>query len=235
MRIEEEKSKKIKPEKETKPQKEKPDDIDIGSDKNHQSTNCLKTLGCLIVALFLVFIVVCFLIFFIAKPLIEKVNDLPNDFPKELIIYRLEEAKIKIQNQENKLKALKLIESLPSWLVAPFLSLITPDPAGQILTQQENGEFQTKNLEESLRESIEKNEKTVSLSWQLENKSKEDIFNYYSEKLEEAGFELKENISDYNLNLSFLRKEVNGSLVIIDDFTKNNASLIKMTVNYLAK
>lgn len=236
MRIEEEKVIKIEPEEEEiEVDEEKPEKKNRRQNKNRHSTNCLKTFGCLIIALLLIFITVFLLIFFIARPLTERVNKLPDDFPQELIIYRIEEAKIRIQDQENKLKALKLIESLPSWLIAPFLGLITPDPAGQILTQQGNNEFQAENLEESLKESTEKNEKTVALSWKLDNKSKEDVFNYYSEKLKEEGFEIKENISDYDLSLNFLKEGVNGSIVIIDDFTKNNASLINMTVNYLTK
>jgi hypothetical protein len=49
------------------------------------------------------------------------------------------------------------------------------------------------------------------------------------------GFEIKENFSDYELGLNFLKEGMNGVLIIMDDFSKNNGSLVNMTVNYLNK
>jgi hypothetical protein len=237
MRIEEEKTKKINHSSENKPEikQEEPDKNKVNEKRKTYSSGCLRTLGCFIFILIVIFIVVCLIIIFIAAPLVNKTDTLPNDFPQELIVYRLNEAKIKVQDQENKLKAIKLIEAVPSWLIAPFLNIITPDPTGQIHTFNKEAVTNPENLEASLKKSADQNEKTVSLSWQLENKDKADVFNYYKEKLTEEDFEFEESISDYEMNLNFIKDGVSGVIIIMNDFTKNNSSLINMTVNYLSK
>lgn len=202
---------------------------------------CLKTFGCLLFCFILVLLTVFCLVFFIAKPIVEKTNKIPTDFPQELVFHQIDSAKIRIQEQTNKLKAIKLIESLPNWLISPFINLLAANPIGQITLKQDKKDsedaylLKIENLEESLKESTEKEEKTVSVFWEMKNKEKEEIFEYYKNKLKLENYEVKENISDYDLNLTFLKDGISGIITIRDSFSKNNSSLIDMTVNYLSK
>ena len=181
-----------------------------------------------------IFATVAYLVIYVAGPIVKSVDTLPNDFPQNLAIYQLDNAKIKVQNSLDKTKAIKLIRALPGWALNPFVSYLSPEMKTQILASgQTLGATSTLKLVD-LERALNNNSKSVSLSWDNIGKNKEELVDYYKKQLKASGFEVKENVSDYEIDLSFLRGGVSGAMTVVDSFTNNNSSLIKMTVNYLS-
>jgi len=190
--------------------------------------SCLNFFGCLSLMLIIVFAIISCLVIFVAGPIVTKVDDLPKDFPKKIAIYQIDQAKIKIQSPEGKEKALNLIGALPEWALNPFAGYLSTEIKTQIMaTGADNLNFS--GLEQALAD----NSQTVSLSWDDINKTKEDLADYYKTQLKSNGFEIKEDISDYEINLRFIKEGTTGAIAITDSFLKDNNSLMKFTINYL--
>lgn len=195
--------------------------------------SCLKLMGCFVLMLLTIFLAVGYLVIFVAGPIVKKVDELPKDFPKSLTLYQVEKAKIKVQNPDGKAKAAQLIRALPSWVLNPFVGYLSTELKTQVLSSgQTSTSTEGANLAD-LEKALSNQTKTVSLSWSNLNKTKEDLFSYYKNQLKANGFEVKENISDYEIDLSFIREGVSGAITIADSFMNDDGALMKMTINYL--
>lgn len=207
--------------------------------KNHRnSSSCFNFLACLFLLLLIIFGFVAGLVIFIAGPIVKKIDSLPNDFPKQIVIYQLDNAIVKTQTATGKEQLLKLLNSLPDWVLAPWINYLTTDAKTQIIASEQNPQAADKiiNLPQ-LTQAVTKNidNKTVSLSWKNINKSKEDISDYYTNKLLAEGFTVKEKINDYEIDLSFIGNEISGAISITDNFANGSGSIVDFIVNYKAE
>lgn len=207
--------------------------------KRHKQSpggGCLKLLGCLgLTGLILLAVTFC-LVIFVASPLVGKANELPSDFPSQIAIYQLEKAKIAVQDSAGRAQVLQLMRSLPDWLLSPFINYLATEAKTQILSTGdplETKKVTIGDLEKTLTEIQDPNNKTVSLVWDDINKDKEDLAEYYKNELLKNGFGVKENLKDYEININFIKDGVTGAMTIADSFSQNDSSLVKMTVNYL--
>jgi hypothetical protein len=202
---------------------------------SRKGPGCLKTLGCLVLMLVIILSCLFFLVIFVAGPIVKTIDELPGDFPKSFAFYQLDKAKIEVQTPENKEFVLNLVKSLPEWSLSPFMNYLSPDIKTQVLAA--GGLSAGTGIKvEDLQKTLQANAKdtTVSLAWDDVNKNKEDLAEYYKAKLKSEGFTVKEKISDYEIDLSFLRGDVTGALSVSDSFSNDAASLVNMTINYLA-
>lgn len=205
--------------------------------KRPRRHSCLR----LIIGVFLMLAVivgsVACLIVFAAGPLVQAVDAVPADFPKELALYELDQAKIRIQSAESKKLLARLINGLPEWSLEPFLGYLTTDLKTQIAAALNNPDLASENLTVSdLQEALSNDPEltqTVNLKWSNLAKSKDDLFDYYKTQLIVSGFTVKENLTDYGIDLSFFKPGIEGAMSITDSFMEDNNSVIEMTVNYL--
>ncbi|MEK7167902.1 MAG: hypothetical protein AAB791_02775, partial [Patescibacteria group bacterium] len=158
-------------------------------------------------------------------------------FPKELAIYQLDQAEIKVQTDEGKKKILTLVDALPDWLVNPLLDYLSNDlktKLGQTFNDSQIPKnFTAEDLKKSLENINPEEIKTVSLSWDSVGQTKEQIAAYYQDKLKGADFQIKENLADYQINLGFAKEDVFG-LVSFKD-AGSASSQVEMIINYLVK
>lgn len=199
--------------------------------------NCLKLFGCFCLMLLTILVCTICLIFFFIGPMVKRIDELPKDFTKQIVLYQLDKAKIKIQTPADKDKVRQLIRALPTWALSPFLGYLSTEIKTQILADNKEA-IATENLtatdlEKTLNQQDSQNNKTISLSWDNLNKTKEDLFEYYKNQLLSNGFSMTENISDSEIKLVFLKEGITGAMSIMDSFSKDGNSLIKMTVNYM--
>lgn len=191
-----------------------------------------------ILMLTIIAVAVAYLIFFVAGPLVRAVDSLPADFPKDIAIYQLDQAKIKVQSADAKNQLIKLAGSLPDWSLEPFIRYILIDSRSQIIA----GIHDPKNIPENITidgladqlnsDAETPKTKTVGLEWQNLPKTKEEIFDYYKNQLESKGFTVKKKIIDYEIDFSFFKPGIDGAMTIADSFMKENSSLVNMTVNF---
>jgi|GEM_PF-1707005 len=228
---------------EATPQQWQKDDHNIPHkyQKRRKSHGLRNFLIALILMLTIIASAVAYLIFFVAGPLVKAVDSLPADFPKDIAIYQLDQAKIKVQSADAKNELIKLASSLPDWSLEPFIRYILVDSRTQILAGIKDPGILPKNItvnglaDQLKTEAAALNTKTVGLEWQNLPKTKEEIFEYYKDQLEAKGFTVKEKIVDYEIDFSFFKPGIDGAMTIADSFMKENASLVNMTVNYLPK
>ncbi|MFA5047660.1 MAG: hypothetical protein WC516_01320 [Patescibacteria group bacterium] len=211
--------------------------INYGRGHNH---SCLKVFGCLIIVLAIIIFIVFLTIKLFIGPVINSVSTLPSDFPQEVAVYQLDQAKIKIQTPEAKEKILKLIESTPNWLLTPFLNYLSTNIKTQLADTFNNNvrvpqNFTVDELKKTLESPQLKQAQTVSLSWQNINKSKEELADYYKKQLGANNFQVTENLSDYQIDLGFWKDNIFGIISLDDSFQKDGQSTMDMTVNYLKK
>lgn len=204
--------------------------------KRHQENHgCSNFFSCLFLMIFGVAGIIAVLVIFVASPIIKSVDKLPTDFPKQIALYQVESAKIKVQESVDKQQLVNLFKALPDWVIAPWLGYLTTDAKTQIIAGEQNPQATIKNVDLSqLAQAVAKTagDKTVSLSWSNLGKTKEDVFEYYKSKLVSEGFVVKESISDYEIDLSFAGGGTSGAMSIVEDFSKSSSSVIEMIVNY---
>lgn len=204
---------------------------------NH-SYGCLSFLSCFTVMVLVIALTAFLIVIFVAEPIVRKVSVLPEDFPKQIAIYQLDQAVIKVQTSAEKKQLSNLLSALPEWVLTPALAYLTPDAKTQIIAGKQNPQATDTSIDiAQLAQTISKSadEKTVSLSWSSLGKSKEEVFDYYKNKLVTAGFAVKENIGNSEIDLSFIGAGVTGAMAIIDDFSKGSSSVVDLTVNYISK
>ena len=198
---------------------------------------CRNFSGCLIIIFIIIGLMIWGTFKFVIGPAVLAVDQIPNDFPKEIALYQGNLAKIKIQTTESKSKVLNFLNAVPDWASAPFLKWLSPDIKTQLVQKNLNQlNLQDKITVDGLRDSLgaynAKNDKTVSLSWDSVNKSKEELATFYKQELEKNHFQIQESISDYDINLGFWKDNVFGAMKIGDSYQNNGGSAVNMTVNY---
>ncbi|MFA6919048.1 MAG: hypothetical protein WC244_02980 [Patescibacteria group bacterium] len=198
--------------------------------------SCRNLFGCLFLIIIIIGLMVWGTFKFVIGPAIQVVDKIPNDFPQEIVLYQANLAKIKVQTAESKTKVLNFLNSVPDWVSAPFLKWLSPDLKTQLVQKNFNQlslpeEVTVDGLRNSLESYNAKDDKTVSLSWDNINKTKEEMATYYKQELEKNHFQIEEKLSDYNIDLGFWKDDVFGAIKIGDSF-QNNGSVVDMTVNY---
>jgi hypothetical protein len=209
----------------------------IRKSTNH-SYGCLSFLSCFTVMILIVAFTAFLIVIFVAEPIVQKASALPVDFPKQIAIYQLDQAVIKVQTSAEKKQLSNLLSALPEWALTPALAYLTPDAKTQIIAGKQNPQATEANIDMTqLAQTVTKSidEKTVSLSWSSLGKSKEEVFDYYKNKLVTGGFTVKENIGNSEIDLSFIGAGISGAMAIIDDFAKGSSSVVDLTVNYKSK
>lgn len=223
---------------ETKNQKNH-DSTDNAGHKHRPQHSCLKIFSCLTIMLLLVMFCGFLIVLFVVGPITQKIAALPDDFPKELSFYELEKAKITAQLPQERALLVKLIGATPDWVITPLLGFLSTDLKTQIHASWPSvalidEKYNAANLKEALNQ-VNSSTKTISLSWTDVDKTKETLAQYYSKKLDEAGFYTKEKISDNKIDLGFWNNGIYGFMSFADNFAQDQNSVINMTVNYLAK
>jgi hypothetical protein len=204
--------------------------------RRHHS--CFKLLVCLAVMFLVVTACVVFLVFYIAGPIVRTVDTLPPDFPENLALYQLDRAKIKVQSAADKQRLLQMINALPEWLLTPLASYLTTDLKTQVAARLQNPDLLPQNLtisdlEKVLAQQASSSIETVTLTWNDINQNKQDLYDYYKKELQQSGFLVRENLGDYEIDVSFVNDQINGAISIMDNFVNNQGSVMNMTINYL--
>ncbi len=205
---------------------------------NKQGNSCLKFLLAIIAMLAIIGACLYYLVMYIGGPMVKAIDAVPADFPKNLPLYALDQAKIKVQTPENKQQLAKLINSLPDWSLAPFMGYLTTDLKTQVAASKKDfnlpANISAKDLAMALNQGAGQT-KTVGLEWDNIAKKKIDLFDYYKKQLQTAGFTVNEQSLDNEIDLSFFKPGIDGAMSIADSFMKDNNSVMKMTINYLSK
>ncbi|MFA5029514.1 MAG: hypothetical protein WC518_02035 [Patescibacteria group bacterium] len=213
-------------------------ELNLNNPEKNRSREFIKFFGCLILALVIIFITLFAAVRLAVSPVVEKVNQLPGDFPEELAIYLPEKAEIELQTPEGKEKLLKIMGLLPNWLLKPTLAYLSNDLKAKLSQSfadkiDLSRGFTPEELKKALSSPELKKMETTSLSWKQISQPKEEVAGYYKNKLKESGFEFKENLADYEINLGFWKGDIFGLMSFKDD--KENQSQAKIIVNYLKK
>jgi len=217
------------------------DDLEAKNNKpkRHASKHRRHVLAKFLFAILFMFAVIGvslgYLVIFIAGPLVKSVDAVPADFPKELALYELDQAKIKVQSADSKLRLSQLLSGLPAWSLEPFIGYLTTDLKTQIAAGLKDPNLLPKNLSIADLSKSENLTKTVSLKWNDISKTKEELFDYYKKQLASKGFTVNEKLRDTEIDLSFFKPGIDGAMTIADNFMKDNSSMINMTVDYLSK
>ena len=199
--------------------------------------SCLKFFGCLIIMVAAILACTVFLTVYITRPIVKTVEELPADFPKDLIIYQLNQAQIKVLSPESQQKIQQLSAALPDWLVQMLTNYLYPDLKTQIIAENKTPENLPANptIKDLPASDSKKPTQIVTLTWSDINKTKEDLYDYYKKNLEQKGFSVKELASTNEIDLSFFKNGISGAMTIMDSFAKDGNSVVKMTVDYLNK
>ncbi|MFA6593991.1 MAG: hypothetical protein WCT16_01910 [Candidatus Buchananbacteria bacterium] len=199
--------------------------------------SCLKFFGCFFLMIAAVLACAIFLTVYISGPIIKTVEELPADFPKDLVIYQLNQATIKVLSPESKKKIEQLQTALPDWALQLIVDRLYPDLKTQIIAQNKTPESVPENptiKDVTPTSGAGKKEiKTVSLFWDNVNKTKEDLYEYYKKQLETKGFTVEELIQPTEIYLSFFKNNISGAMSLADSFSSGGSSIINMTVDYL--
>jgi len=214
-----------------------PDELPPIRQRRPHRHSCFKFFCCLGVMFLAIVACVIFLVFYVAGPIIKTVDTLPADFPKELTLYQLDQAKIKVQTVADKERLLQLMSALPDWLLAPLTDYLTADLKTQMAAGLQNPQLPKNltlaDLKGILAQEASSSIQTVTLTWSDINQNKQDLFDYYKKELEQNGFEVKNNLSDYEIDSSFVKPGIEGAISIMDNFVTNQSSVMNMTINYL--
>ena len=201
--------------------------------------SCFKFFGCFSLMIIIVLACVVFLTITFTGPIIKTVDDLPKDFPKDLVIYQLNQADIKVLSPQSRAKVAQVSAALPNWSVQLMADYLYPDLKTQIIAQNKTPNDLPANPTVKDIKALSGNKasstKTVTLSWNNINKTKEDLYAYYKEQLEAKGFTVNKLSLPTEIDLSFFKNGINGAMSLADSFSTDGASMIKMTVDYLSK
>jgi len=202
----------------------------------------LKFLLSLFLSIIIIGIIGYITLKFVVGPIITTVDGLPDNFPTEIAVYKLNEADINLQNPESREKVINGLRSMPDWMLVLFLNLLSDNLKYKLV--ENFGEdinvpidFNAKDLKLALKNVNLENSKTVNLSWDRLDKTKEEIAAYYKKKLTESNFEFKESLDDYEINLGFWKDGIFGTMNFKDN-NKNSKeagynSDVNISVNYL--
>lgn len=202
----------------------------------YSNHSCLKFFGCLIVMIVGVLACAVFLTIYVTGPIVRTVKEIPTNFPKDLPIYQPNQAQVQVSPPESQTKIQQLSSALPGWILQILANYLYTDLKTQIMARNKSPEnLPAEPTISDLPPQVDKNGQTVTLSWANINKTKEELYNYYKEKLEQKGFTVKELIQNNEIDLSFFKNNISGAMSIMDSFAKDGNSAVKMTVDYLNK
>ncbi len=201
-----------------------------------KSRFCLKSCGCFIIFLILIALTIYATFFYIIGPIVKAVDNLPEDFPKELVIYNSTNSSIKIQDGKDKEKVESILKLLPDSIISPFLKFLSTDIKTQIIQKTSQGIEIKKNatindLKNYFGNPDFKNTKSVSIASKEIERKKEELSEFYRKQLINKEFQFKENISDYDINLQFWKNDIFG-IINIKDSTEINKSDTNITISY---
>lgn len=163
--------------------------------------------------------------------LVNQIKSLPSDFP-EIPLYLPHQAIIKKQSQAQQQQAINLIEALPNWFVTLLINKISVDAKTQILLiNQKEKIYDANSLKNSLKTTINYS-KIFSLKWKNINKTKEDLVDYYIQKLKLSGFSVIKEKRGGEILLVFSKAQIQGIFLITDNFKNSNSSQVILTVVY---
>ena len=209
-----------------------------GRHRNEQKPkkhSCAKASSCFFIFLILIVVIIYFSLKFLIGPVIMAVDKLPNDFPSELVLYNIDQAKIKTQNPDEKEKLSNILNNVPNWLGSLFINSISTNKT-QIIEKTADGVSSQKLSIDGFKNYLQnpnlQDVKTVSASWNEINRKKEDLSEFYRKQLVNKDFEFKEEIQDYDINLSFWKDNIFGIIKIADSLTNDSSSKADITVNY---
>ena len=211
-----------------------------GSRKKRGGNRFLRFVLSFILSIIIVGLIGYATIKFFVGPIIKTVDGLPMDFPTELSLYNIDEATIDMQNPEGRQKVINGMRAMPDWVLNLFLNTLSDDLKGRLaknfgseINVPQN--FSVDDLKSALENVGLENSKTINLSWDSVDKTKEEVAAFYKQKLSEADFEFKENLKDYEINLGFWKDDVFGMMSFSDDDKKTDSgynSDVDITVNY---
>lgn len=200
----------------------------------------LKFLIALAIALLIIATIVYATVRFAVGPVVKSLDALPADFPQEIALYQPEQAKITMQTATSRDKIAGILKALPDWLLKPFLNYLSDDLKNQLVKNfgEQANMPQTLSLDQlkNIVQTVDlSGVKTLSLSWPSLDQSKEELAAFYKDKLAAAGFQFKENLADYDINLGFWKENVFGNISLSDDKKTYGQTRANMLVNYLEK
>ncbi len=209
--------------------------------KGKKSHSCLKIFGCLLVFIAMLGIIAAIgwsIINFATGPLIQTVDNLPADFPKELAVREINQTKIQLETPSAKEKVLKFLNSLPNWLLTPLLNYLSESVRVQLANSfgeqlGSSTSLTVADLKNILKSASSTQAQTVSVSWQDLQQAKDALAAQYERLLQAENFQTKKNISDYDINLGFWKQGIFGNMDFKDLNGKTAGTNAEMKVNYL--
>ncbi len=203
----------------------------------------IKIMAALLVAILVVTIIGYLTLKFFIGPIIKTVDGLPNDFPTGIDFYQTDQAQINLENQAGKEKMISGLIAMPDWVLNLFLNFLSDDLKKQLADNFGDNinipkNFSVTDLKQAIDSVDLEKTKTVNLSWNSVDKTKEELAAYYKQKLAASNFEFKENLGDYQINLGFWKDDIFGLMSFsdkkdaIDGGVKYNSD-VNITVNYL--
>jgi len=201
--------------------------------KKHGAFSCFGLIIGLLIIVIVMGLVVVISIKLAINPIKEQVDNLPADFPTDLAIYQMDQAKIETYSQTARQKIIKLANLLPDWIVNPALSYIADDLSQQLSNTYGNFATTTNlnldDLKNALGNKKLKDTQTLSLKWDNLQIDQDELLSYYKQQLSQSDYAFKEDIRDYEINLGFWKDGVFGNLNLKPDQNNTDA---QMTVNY---
>ena len=177
---------------------------------------------------------VYYLVSRVAAPVMNYADSLPKDFPA-IKLYQPDRAKVSIDTPQAKAQIAELINSVPSWALAPFASKLSSDIKTQVAAALPSGQAGMSEADlNQLKSALASAASTtgVTFKWDEINKSKEDLAQYYERELKSSGYEVARNALGGEIDLRFIKEGISGAMTIADSFLKDGASVMNMTVNY---
>ena len=197
-----------------------------------------KFCACCFLAIIIIIIIIYGLVRFVVGPVVQNINSLPGDFPKEFALYKIENAKIQAQTPQSREKLLKILKSTPNWLIVPFwdylsnnLKLKLAENFGKNINLP--SDFSVSDFKNILNSNNLDKTKTISISWRELDKTKEELLSFYKQELAKAGYEYKENLGDYKIDLGFWKENVFGQMSFKDSGKGTDKSIVEMMINYI--
>lgn len=185
-----------------------------------------------IIILFSFILLGMFLSMLVVGSIVNKEQGLPKDFPISIPLYLPQQASIKTQNQIQRQKLNRIIESLPNWFITPFLSRLSIDLKSQVLLENKDETiYNATSLKKSIEASLE-NKLIISLKWKGLNKKREVLADYYIKKLQTSEFSIKTQNRQQETIIIFEKSKIKGIFLIADNFISEDSSNISLVVIY---
>lgn len=198
-------------------------------DRRPKKHYCWKAFGCLLLLLLVIGGLVYGAFKFVIGPIVTAADKLPDDFPHELVINGIDQAKIRLQTPEEKQRLEKFVNYLPDWLPPPLLKIFTVDPQAQLGGE---GDINIESLKSYLNDPDKAGISTVSLSWDAMERKKSELADFYRRQFVDRGFKFQETATGERIDISFWKDGIYGIIKVADGPAGPGSSQADMTVNY---